>query len=104
MYGLPPRYRQYYVSVYMQGWLKCNISLEYGQKLHQKYSSKWYILSQNCEDFPPKANFLGNEIPICVHVYDLLWVSVTPKDSLQLNIICQVARHLVWLGCSEDAP
>lgn len=64
----------------IQGWKKCEISVEYGPKLHQKcdffykfsemfgrkipkYSSKWSISTQNCNYFPPKATFPGNKIP-----------------------------------------
>ena len=41
------------------GWKKCNISLEYGQKICQNYK----FFPQYCKDFPSKATFPGNEIP-----------------------------------------
>ena len=41
----------------------------------QKYPSKWYISTQNCKDFPPKARFPRNEIPkfhiLSMHVLSL---------------------------------
>ena len=37
-----------------------------------KYPSKWEISSQICKDFPPKAQFPGNEIHK-FHIFEHAW-------------------------------